>query len=162
MMRNGTVAVFGMRPWTMAKAAKSAPNNANIRIIGHEDHSKRLPPHCKARRRETTLGTRKRVPSGSSRRICCLIGTGFFGRLGSLRRNMTTPTESAPIGRLIQKHHLQLSFPVNKPPSRGPATDDTPNIMPNMAKITSAKIPSARKRKNGTYTEIAASLGAGP
>ena len=35
-----------------------------------------------------------------------------------------------PIGRLIRKIHCQPRWSVNRPPSSGPATEDTPNTAP--------------------------------
>ena len=36
-----------------------------------------------------------------------------------------------PIGMLMKKIHSQPSWSVNRPPSSGPATEETPNTAPN-------------------------------
>lgn len=40
------------------------------------------------------------------------------------------------MGRLMKKHHLQLTLSVKNPPSSGPATFDTPQTLPSPVSTT--------------------------
>lgn len=101
MILTGTVAVFGKSTWTAAKANKSTPKRANRRIIRQLLHAYVEPPHCRAIRRVTMLGTKKKVPRGSRRRICSHTVAGGCGNLEGFRMKMRHTAATAPIGRLI-------------------------------------------------------------
>lgn len=54
-----------------------------------------------------------------------MMGSGVACRRGGLNTRTTTRKATAPNGRLIQKHHLQLNLSVKVPPNRGPVTEAT-------------------------------------
>lgn len=60
-------------------------------------------------------GKKKSVPNGSRRRICSLIVVCPSLALGSFSIKNMIPSVRPPIGRLMKKHHLQVTFVVNRP-----------------------------------------------
>lgn len=72
------------------------------------------------------------APSGSSRLICVLKGAGSVFRDGGFQKNNMKMRVNPPTGRLIQKHHLQVTPLVKAPPTKGPRTEAIPKIIPNM------------------------------
>lgn len=54
-----------------------------------------------------------------------MTGSEVACRRGGLKTRTTTRKATAPNGRLIQKHHLQLNLSVKAPPRMGPVTEAT-------------------------------------
>lgn len=71
--------------------------------------------------------------------ICCSKDTFGLGVLSNLSRNAIAAKATPPIGRFIQKHHLQVAFSVKAPPIKGPTADDTPKMRPNIADVVSVE-----------------------
>lgn len=71
MILAGTDAVSGIKSCTATKARSRAPKRTSSRMTRQLFQVYVDPPHCKARRRQTILGTKKKVPKGSSRVKCC-------------------------------------------------------------------------------------------
>lgn len=70
-MRAGIVAVvFLVTTWTAMKQTRKTEKIVRRRMIRHEFQAWVVPPHCSARSREMMEGRKKRVPIGSSCRIC--------------------------------------------------------------------------------------------
>ena len=126
----GIVAVSGFQTCTAAYANINTPKTTNSPIIRPSLQLYVEPPHCSARSNDTSPGRKNTMPMGSSRLTCVmkLAGSCFWG--GGFQRNSMTTIVTAPMGRLIQKHHRQLTPPVNPPPTRGPRTEDKPKTMP--------------------------------
>lgn len=101
MTLGGTVAVLGLRIWTAANANHNTPKTTRRAMMRGFPHSYVEPPHSNANKRLTTLGMKKKVPSGSSRTNCCqmVAGCPFVG--GTLSKNTKQTVATAPIGRLI-------------------------------------------------------------
>lgn len=127
----GTVAVLGMRAWTTPNAIIPRTKRTIKRMIRQLFHEYVEPPHCNASRRHTTLGTKKNVPSGSSR-VKCSTGRALDGGLcGRWSNTMMLRAAKHPMGRLMRKHHLHVTPVVSAPPTRGPRTDAMPKMLPN-------------------------------
>ena len=58
--------------------------------------------------------------------------------LGSLSAIEVTTSATMPIGRLMRKIHSQPRWSVNRPPSSGPATEETPKTAPKQALVAAA------------------------
>ena len=87
------------------------------------------PPHCNASRRHTMAHIRNKAPKRSISRILCLVVRLLCFLTGGLKKKYTAPREIAPNGRLIQKHHLHPIPSVKAPPSKGPMTEEIPNML---------------------------------
>jgi hypothetical protein len=61
-----------------------------------------------------------------SRQIDALGAALFTAAIAAL---MIALTEATPIGRLIQKIHGQLRWPMIRPPTSGPATEEMPQTL---------------------------------
>jgi hypothetical protein len=110
----GTVAVSGISVSTRQKPIARTPKRTSRAMIRPSFQAYVEPPHCRAKRRQTTDGTRHRTPRGSKLRICSLIGDFFFcSCFGGVQTNNIRIHETAPMGRLIQKHHLGLHITVS-------------------------------------------------
>ncbi len=58
------------------------------------------------------------------------VASWGLAAFGALKKTKMIAAPKPPIGRLIQKHHLQVKLSVKTPPRRGPMTDATPNVAP--------------------------------
>jgi len=99
--RPGSVAVSGIMIWTTVKAIIRAANIANSGMMRQLLQGYVEPPHCRARRRQTTPGRKNSVPSGSSRLICVqtLAGTRFCS--GGCQKKIMKTIVKPPTGRLM-------------------------------------------------------------
>lgn len=86
------------------------------------------PPHCNASNKETMAQIRNIAPAISMFFSLSLTVKWLYCRSGFVKKKNTTASETAPNGRLIQKHHRQESRSVNAPPRIGPTTLAIPNI----------------------------------
>lgn len=100
MIFMGTVALGPIRNWMNMKRARRMNARMNKMIIRAEDHAYVVPPHWRARRRQTIPGRKTREPKGSSFQICCLsVSVFLLGFVWRTKRTMATTT--APMGRLM-------------------------------------------------------------
>ena len=116
----------------MAKAISSTDPSTSDTITRVLPHAFSLLPHCNASSSKTRPGRRNKVPTGSNCMIrcfkdspSCCLGGGLDGRTSS-----STRIARPPMGALIQKHHRQVTFVVNAPPSKGPAIEARPKLAP--------------------------------
>lgn len=100
-------------------------NPKSVPHTRESDQGYEVPPHCKANRRQIIPGMKAAEPRKSSLSTLSMIGSEVVCRRGGLKTKTTTRKATAPNGRLIQKHHLQLNLSVNTPPSSGPVTEAT-------------------------------------
>lgn len=102
MTRTGTVAVSGIKYWTEAKARNRMANMTINTMMRQLVHAYVEPPHCKARMRQDTLGTKKKTPRGSSLTNCSHMDTGAgVSQRGKCRMKMRHSAAKPPIGRLM-------------------------------------------------------------
>ena len=92
-----------------------------------------LPPHCNARSRQIIAQTKKNAPRRSISSIFCLSVKLLTFLFGFLKNTKTVAKDTPPKNGLIQKHHRQLTRSVNKPPRRGPTTEETANMLDRVA-----------------------------
>jgi hypothetical protein len=103
------------------------------------------PPHCRASNKQTMAAIKNVAPSGSISLNFSIADLSTFVRVGFLKKSTTRKIPKAPNGRLIQKHHLHVSFSVNIPPRIGPTMDDTPNMLARVAKYMGLVFNGAAK-----------------
>lgn len=114
-------------------------------------HAYVLPPHCKARSKQTMPQIKKKAPTRSISPSFCLVVKPVSFRSGFLKKKKTVASVIPPKGRFlqshqlysrylgrwrepdIQKHHLQEALSVSTPPRIGPMTEEIPNIELNSA-----------------------------
>jgi len=112
----------------IAKSMKPRINSA-MTVLLLQAHL--VPPDWSASSRQTIAGSRVRVPGRSN----CLSfpiqpndASATF--LASFKENNIIAIVTPPMGRFIQKHHLQVNLSVKTPPKSGPTTDAIPYIEP--------------------------------
>lgn len=66
MMRGGTVAVSGLKIWTRTKPMRRTPASTSSAMMRPLLQAYLEPPHCSARRRQMTPGSRNKRPRLSS------------------------------------------------------------------------------------------------
>lgn len=76
-------------------------------------------------------GMKNKLPKGSRRNSFSLQESASICLAGSLRITKMTTMATPPMGKLIKKHHLQLTLEVKAPPRSGPATLAIPKMEPN-------------------------------
>ena len=109
-------------------------------------HAYVLPPHCRARSKQTMPQIKKKAPTRSISPSFCFVVKPVSFRSGFLKKKKTVARVIPPKGRFlefhqlhsrfvnrwrepdIQKHHLQVALSVSTPPSIGPMTEEIPNI----------------------------------
>jgi hypothetical protein len=69
---------------------------------------------------------------------CQLTSTGFAA-CGTRNIRKMIAAETPSIGKLTQKHHLQETYSVNKPPTNGPAREVMPYVAPRSPVQTAAR-----------------------
>jgi len=87
-------------------------------------------------------------PKKSNSFTCCLNVIPLWG-LRLRKKNKMIPA-TPPVGKLIQKHHLQDTWSVNTPPRRGPTTLAIPHVAP----IKPPYLPRSRKETMSDMTII--------
>ena len=113
-------------------------------MILPSDQARLLPPHWRARRRQTRHGRRKNVPSGSSWRSFCLAARPFLKGSVGLRMSMTATMTMAPMGRLTVRSLASRSDPglstirltVKAPPPANIRRKRPPKQRPNNTRNT--------------------------
>ena len=126
MIRNGIVARSPSFHCSNMNTIINNPKPTKRPMICDDLQGNLEPPHCIARRRQQHIPKTRKVPPKSSCLSLFFNGSdrSSFPVSLSLRKPMTKPTTTAPIGRLlskfsngtcsqrllpyIQKHHLQL------------------------------------------------------
>lgn len=133
------------------KARVSNPNPSKQPRTRESDHLYVMPAHCKANKRHTKADIRSEIPTGSNFQNSSLIDIlDVLDVAGAWKDEATKTIARNPIAtksqhrandllgvricnlrRLIQKQkrHVNLSESVKIPPSKGPATDATPNML---------------------------------
>ena len=86
--------------------------------------------HSRAIKIMMTEGMKRPAPRISKPAILFAIETLVSDEAdgGFLKKNTSARIVSAPIGRLIQKHHLQVACSVKAPPRIGPMIVAMPNV----------------------------------
>lgn len=86
-------------------------------------HALVWPPYCSAKVKQTTELSSKLKPGRSScSRISFHEAFGSLICFGTWKKSNAMPIIGPPTGKLIQKHHRQVTFVVKAPPIRGPIT----------------------------------------
>lgn len=129
--RGGTVAFSLRQTCEPTNDRMQTPKTTNRAMIRPSDQGYLTSPHSSAKSRQITAGAIKMNPNGSScltlpSRVSarCSVG-GVFG----VKRTSNT-SDTAPTGRLIQKHQRQV-IDVRYPPRMGPMAEVIPNTEPN-------------------------------
>ena len=100
IMRIGTVARSPMRNWIYMKMPMRIPPRIKRTMMRALSHEYVVPPHCRARSRQTIPGRKTIVPRGSSFIICSFRVSVFL--LGGVdRMNRRTTKTTPPMGRLM-------------------------------------------------------------
>lgn len=113
------------------KAIPKTPKSTNSTMMVALFHGYVIPPSWMASSRHTRHGAIRMNPRGSSSKnlpfhvLDLFIGGSQFGVSMA-----SSSTETPPTGRLIQKHHRQLTD-VRKPPSIGPRIEEMPKTDPS-------------------------------
>lgn len=106
------VAVLCVSASTTTNAMAHTPNTTKSAITRPLFQAYTVPPYCRARRRETTLGIIKNSPNRSKFLSRSIIGmSGFTGGKGSKIKKMTSKA-NPPIGRLTVISGLALIKPI--------------------------------------------------
>ena len=108
-IRGGTVAFSCFNIWTPMKAIIRTPNRTRRATIRQLFQAYVDPPHCKARRRQTTPGMKKNVPTGSSFSIFSRTVRPEFAGAGALRMKAMMMSVTAPMGKLMKTMHNSVS-----------------------------------------------------
>lgn len=97
----GNEADSGILTWTTAKAMAVSPKTTHRMISRQLFHSYIDPPHWRASARKTIQGTKKKVPRGSNRMICSLIGIGCAAFFDDERKKKRQVKAAPPMGRFM-------------------------------------------------------------
>lgn len=94
-------------------------------------HGYLMPPHCRAKRKQTIPGARTILPIGSNfHRICLNVPFTSSGGLDAGRKIRRPIRARPPMGTLIQKHQRHDALVVSTPPTRGPRMEERPKTAP--------------------------------
>lgn len=126
--RIGIVARSPCLIWMKMKTAIMRKKPSNVPQTLELLHSYVNPPHCSASSNDTIAQMRNTAPAISMCFRRSLTGRWLYCRSGFEKKKNTTARDTAPNGRLIQKHQRQLNRSVNAPPRIGPTTDAMPNM----------------------------------
>lgn len=135
----GNVAASPFHCWWTATHMRETPNTTKRTMIRASLHGYDEPPHSSAISRHVMLPAIARPPSRSNWTSFCVqvfpVGSCFCSgvRLGGWKQKTRMAQRTAPMGRLIQKHHLQPILLAICPPMMGPMMTPTPSSEPRTA-----------------------------
>src|ERR1700733_15568978 len=120
--RFGIIAVSPCIHSATTKAMTSSQKPTRKPIEKLEFQACSTPPSCSTSSKQIQAPSPRTTPKASNSRGYCLHGGALTDREcgGVLKRKRRTRNVTPPIGKLIQKHHLQVRSWVNTPPSTGP------------------------------------------
>ena len=125
----GIVACSPRLIWIPMKTIVSNPNPSRLPQTLLFLHGYVTPPHCNASSRQTIAPIRNVAPIRSISLILLFSEIWLKSRFGFLKKPATVTIVRPPNGKLIQKHHRQVSLSVKTPPKIGPTILAMPNIL---------------------------------
>lgn len=90
------------------KTMRSNPKPTNNPMTTLELHDLEMPPSCKTRKMQTNAPRKMAIPGKSNARgISFGVVEAILDQAGVLKKIKIMSMVAPPMGRLIQKHHLQ-------------------------------------------------------